>query len=439
MPLAFHPDETHPMVDALLRTRVSRWRELNRAIDERDDMLDFAMKLFHHDRDAAVTNYFQSALDQFALVRHIASWRARRPRRMLDFASGYGRLTRLLVHEHLADEVTVSDILEGGMAFQAEQFGVKTILSKTDPQQFVAPERYDLIFVASLFTHLPPVTFTSWLRRLAELLEPEGLLIFSVHDQSLSPDKTVDGIAFESHSESRVLDVEEYGSTWVTEEYVRGQVSQIGQDWACVRLPRALSDWQDVYVISPAPMENARPRRVPKGFLEQPDMLPEGIRIWGWATTVDAPPDRIEIRIEDDVVATTREFTPRADVGEWFGVASAARSGWECIVPHTAVRSFRYQVATISAFSADGDERVLFLGTLDSLLGTVARERAQALARQVAERKHEIAGLTENLAITEHQRHTLDQQIAAMKQSRFWRARDRWFAMKRAVGLTDEE
>ncbi len=438
MTLAFDKDESHPMVDALLRTRVPRWRELNRAIDDRDDMLDFAMKLFHHDRDAAVTSYFQSALDQFALVRYIASWRERRPRRMLDFASGYGRLTRLLVHEHLADEVTVSDILEGGMEFQAGQFGVRTILSKTDPQQLVAPDRYDLIFVASLFTHLPPATFTAWLRRLAELLLPEGLLIFSVHDESLSPEKAVDGIAFESHSESRVLDVEEYGSTWVTEGYVRGQVSAIGADWACVRLARALSDWQDVYVISPAPIANARPRRVPKGFLEQPEMLADGIRIWGWATTIDAPPERVEIRIEDEVVATTREFTPRPDVGTWFGVESATRSGWECIVSHASVRSFRYQVATIAAFSSDGEERILFLGTLDSLLGTVARERAQALARQVAERTHEIAELSERLAIAEHQRHTLDQQIAAMKQSRFWRARDQWFAMKRAVGLTDE-
>jgi SAM-dependent methyltransferase len=436
--LAFEKDESHPMVDALLRTRVPRWRELNRAVDERDDMLDFAMKLFHQDRDAAVTNYFQNALDQFALVRHIAAWRARRPRRMLDFASGYGRLTRLLVHEQLADEVTVSDILEGGMAFQAEQFGVRTVLSRTDPQQFVAPERYDLIFVASLFTHLPPATFTTWLRRLAELLEPEGLLIFSVHDESLSPEKTVDGISFESHSESRVLDVEEYGSTWVTESYVRAEVAAIGADWACVRLPRALSDWQDVYVISPSPIADSRPRRVPKGFLEEPQMLPEGIRIWGWATTIDAPPERVEIRIEDEVVAVTREFTPRHDVAAWFGVESAARSGWECVVPHTAVRSFRYQVTTISAFS-DGDERILFLGTLDSLLGTVARERAQALARQVADRQHEIAALREQLAIAGHQRHTLDQQIAAMKQSRFWRAREQWFAVKRAVGWTEEE
>ncbi|HEX6641341.1 MAG TPA: class I SAM-dependent methyltransferase, partial [Thermoanaerobaculia bacterium] len=268
------------MVDALLRTRVPRWQELNRAIDERDDMLDFALKLFHHDRDAAVTNYFQNALDQFALVRHIASWRERRPRRMLDFASGYGRLTRLLVHEQLADEVTVSDILEGGMQFQAEQFGVKTILSKTDPAQLEMPERYDLIFVASLFTHLPAATFTTWLRKLAGLLEPEGLLIFSVHDESLSLDKPVDGLRFESHSESRVLDVEEYGSTWVTETYVRDEVAAIGADWACVRLPRALSDWQDVYVISPSPIANARMRRVPKGFLDEPTMREDGMHIW---------------------------------------------------------------------------------------------------------------------------------------------------------------
>lgn len=463
MTLAFGNDETHPMVDALLRTRVPRWRELNRAIDERDDMLDFAMKLFGHDRDAAVTNYFQNALDQFALVRHIAGWRGRRPRRMLDFASGYGRLTRLLVHEKLADEVTVADILEGGMAFQAEQFGVRPLLSRSDPAQFEAPAKYDLIFVASLLTHLPPGTFTAWLRRLAELLEPEGLLIFSVHDEGLTPDKpVVDGIRFESHSESRVLDVEEYGSTWVTEAYVRGQVSQIasgGQTpappheiggptptsergltptWACVRLPRALADWQDVYVISSAPIEEPRLPRVPKGFLEEPQLLADGIWIRGWATNIDGPADRVEVRIEDDVVAHTRAFTARADVAAYLGRESASQAGWECFVPYAMVRSFRYQVVTVSAFSTEGDERILFIGTLDSLLGTVARQRGQALEKQLAEARNEAADLRHHLAVAEQRGLTLTRTIEAMRQSKFWQAREKWFAVKRAAGWTDE-
>jgi len=425
------------MVDALLRTRVPRWRELNLAVDERDDMLDFAMQLFAQDRDRAVTNYFQNGLDQYALVRHIAGGRER-PRRMLDFASGYGRLTRFVVHEHLADALTVSDILEGGMEFQAEQFGVRTILSRTQPEQFVTPDRYDLIFVASLFTHLPPATFTSWLRRLAELLEPEGLLIFSVHDESLSPEK-VDGINFESRSESRVLDVEEYGSTWVTEEYVRGQVAGLGGgDWACVRLPRALADWQDVYVISPAPIAEPRPWRVPKGFVDQFEVLEDGIRIAGWSTNLDAPCDRLEIRLDDEVVATLRDFGPRPDVAAWLGVPGAVHAGWDCVVPHGAIRSLRYQVATISAFSTSGEERILFLGTLESLNGHTARERGKALEHQLALRGHEIAAMSEQLAVTTLERQTVEQQIAAMKQSRFWRARDRWFAIKRAAGLTDE-
>jgi SAM-dependent methyltransferase len=435
MPLAFQPSERHPLIDALLRTRVPRWEELNLAIDERDDMLDFAVSMFEYDRDRALVSYFQNALEQFELVRHIAAWRGP-VRRMLDFASGYGRLTRLLVHQQLADEVTVADILEGGMQFQAEQFGVRTILSRTRPEELVTPARYDLIFVASLFTHLPPSTFTAWLRRLAELLEPEGLLIFSVHDESIAPEK-VDGIHFKSSSESRVLDVEDYGSTWVTEGYVREQVATLGASYDCVRLPRALAEWQDVYVLSPAPIPNPSPRRTPKGFVDRFAVGKEGVRISGWATLLNERADRVEIRLEDEVVATTRDFAPRPDVAAWLGIAQAD-AGWEVVVPHTSIRSFRYQVVTVSAFSRSGEERILFLGTLDSLNGHVAQEQVKELRHQLNVRGAEIAALNERVAMTEVQRETLQQQIAAMKQSRFWRAREQWFAMKRRAGLTDE-
>ncbi|MFP5246058.1 MAG: class I SAM-dependent methyltransferase, partial [Thermoanaerobaculia bacterium] len=376
-------------------------------------------------------------LDQFALVRHIAGWRGN-PKRMLDFASGYGRLTRFLVHEHLADEITVSDILEGGMEFQREQFGVRTILSKTDPARFEAPGRYDLIFVASLFTHLPPSTFTPWLRRLAELLTPDGLLIFSVHDQSIAPVSVEEGISFETRSESRVLDVEEYGSTWVTETYVREQVAGIGAEWACVRLPRALSDWQDVYVISPSPFANARPRRVPKGFVDQFEIRKDGVRLSGWSTNVDAKADRVEIRLDDELIATLRDFGPRPDVASWLKAESATDSGWEFVIPHEQIRSFRYQVLTISSFSSDNEEKIHFLGTLESLNTNVANERAKAFQHQLVLRGHEIDALSDQLAHTRVERDALEATIAAMRQSKFWKARDQWFALKRKVGLTEE-
>ncbi|HEX8253344.1 MAG TPA: class I SAM-dependent methyltransferase, partial [Thermoanaerobaculia bacterium] len=297
--------------------------------------------------------------------------------------------------------------------------------------------QFDLILVASLFTHLPPATFTPWLRRLAELLTPNGLLIFSVHDQSLAPVK-VDGIAFHSYSESRVLEGEDYGSTWVSEEYVREQVASIGAGHDCVRLPRALSDWQDVYVISPEPIPNPSPRRTPKGFVDQFETEKEGVRISGWAVGAGEEAERVEIRLDDELAAMATHFGVRPDVAAWLGMDEATRSGWEVLIPHSAIRSFRYQVVTISAFTRANEERILFIGTLDSLSGHAAREKGKELERQLEAGKNEIAVLHERVAVSEHQRRTLEQQIAAMQQSRFWRARDQWFAMKRRLGLTDE-
>jgi hypothetical protein len=323
------------------------------------------------------------------------------------------------------------------MGFQSERFGVRTILSTTLPEHFVAPSRYDLIFVASLFTHLPPATFIAWLRRLTELLEPEGLLVFSVHDESIAPD-AVDGIRFATNSESRVLDTSEYGSTWVTEGYVREQIAAIDPSFACVRLPRALADWQDVYVVSLAPIANPSPRRRPRGFVDQFEITDDGVRIAGWATVIDAKADRVEVRVDDDVIATAREFRSRPDVATWLGSESATESGWEIVIPHAAIRSFRYQVVTVSAFSREGIERIFFLGTLDSLNGHVARERSKELERQLEMRLGEIGQLQERLTAADLDRAALRQLIEAMRQSRFWKARERWFALKRAVGLSSE-
>jgi SAM-dependent methyltransferase len=436
MTLVFGRDESHPMVDALLRARVPRWEELNRAIDERDDMLDFAVGWLGHDRDRALTSYFQSGIEQFQLVRHVARWRDNRPRRMLDFASGYGRLTRFLVHESLADQIVVSDILDGGMAFQSEEFGVRTLPSTTLPDDFVCDERFDLIFVASLFTHLPPSTFTLWLHRLASMLEPEGLLIFSVHDESIAP-RHVDGILFDPSSESRVLGVEEYGSTWVTEAYVREQVESIDARFACFRMPRALSDWQDVYVLSPAPILNPTPRPVPKGVVERCDAMAEGLHLLGWAFVLGSSLDRVELRMDDEVVGIARDFSARSDTAAFLGLEGEVDCCWEIVVPYERIRSFRYRVATISAFAGDV-ERILFLGTIDSLRGQAETLRADQREKELAARGLEMEALGERLRVTEQARGALEQQIAAMRQSRFWRARDRWFAFKRAMGWTDE-
>ena len=92
----------------------------------------------------------------------------------------------------------------------------------------------------------------------------------------------------------------------------------------------------------------------------------------------------------------------------------------------------------MSVFTRANVERILFLGTIDAAAGFVAKERARARDNQIVERNAEIAVLREENAVLAHARTTLEQQLAAMRRSRFWRAREQWFRVKRAVGLTDE-
>ena len=79
--------------------------------------------------------------------------------------------------------------------------------------------RFDVIFVASLFSHLPERRFVPWLRWLYRRLAPGGVLVVSTHGpESLLPGRALPagGFHFETLSESRRLTGDEYGSTWVS-------------------------------------------------------------------------------------------------------------------------------------------------------------------------------------------------------------------------------
>ena len=75
--------------------------------------------------------------------------------RVLEFATGFGRFTRHLVRV-LPGRVTWTDVLPGSIEFLQEQFGLKTFASTHDPLSLNIPATCDLVFVLSMFTHLPP-------------------------------------------------------------------------------------------------------------------------------------------------------------------------------------------------------------------------------------------------------------------------------------------
>ena len=132
-------------------------------------------------------------------------------------------------------------------------FGVNAFESQTAPEDLVLPRKFDVIWVASLFSHLPRTSFTQFLARLYEALEPDGLLIFSTHTPEVlaAEERDASGFTFVRASESHVLDLGDYGSTFVEPTLVRELCAEVGIAHT-YGLERELWNIQDVYVVSPS-------------------------------------------------------------------------------------------------------------------------------------------------------------------------------------------
>ncbi len=194
------------------------------AIDPLDEMLLYNLDLLHGDADAAALLYLWKGAQVASSILRVAGGAFGQPERarsVLDFASGYGRSTRFLVTALDPRRLWVADIVEPAVASQVERFGVHGLRSAESAADFEPGRAFDLIFVSSLFSHLPEAAFGSWLDRLASLLAPRGVLALSTLDAGDGA-----GHTFHAASESRELEPERYGTAYVTEAFVRRSVAE---------------------------------------------------------------------------------------------------------------------------------------------------------------------------------------------------------------------
>jgi SAM-dependent methyltransferase len=446
--LAFRSREPHPVVDELLRELDRGGPPVERAIDAEDEMLLFARALHESDDDAALAAYFRDGLSVASAIRQLAAWRGGLAGldAMLDFASGYGRVTRFLVREIAAERLWVSDIYGEAMSFQASTFGVRTLRSALRPEEFACDQRFDLVFVTSLFTHLPEATFRGWLARLLSLLTPAGMLAFSVHDQALLPPGVAmpeRGFFFAPSSESRSLDPHAYGSTWVSESFVRATAASLAPGAVCVRLPRALGRFQDLYVLDRAG-DGGGPRAFdpgPFGFLDRCAYHGTGhgrgeleLRGWGAQATGGGNLRRLSVRLGGEPVAELATLAARPDVQAAFPEAGD-RTGFELRVPLPEGVRLGSLPLVIEAETTGGVRAAIDAGTVTQAL---LRSTRGELAVSEDRRRHESEVSDLRARRLELEARALAARIAAMEASRFWKLRNAWFRVKRGLGLTRE-
>lgn len=174
--------------------------------------------------------------------------------RVLEFASGHGRFTRHLVKALGAKRVVVSDVVPGAVEFSRSTFGVEGFMSASVPEQVQWPQRYDLVFVLSLFSHLPRSTWSRWLKVLYEAVAPGGLLVFSTHGLKAAAFDNVqldaEGFFFAPSSESNAIDVQEYGTAFTSDAFVLQRIAEtLGADCLVHQVPVHFWNHQDAYVL----------------------------------------------------------------------------------------------------------------------------------------------------------------------------------------------
>jgi 2-polyprenyl-3-methyl-5-hydroxy-6-metoxy-1,4-benzoquinol methylase len=206
--------------------------------------------------DARVKYYFEDgarSARQFAelLLKHCD--RVKRRSQVLEFASGYGCVTRHLALDN-GIELESCDIHPAAIDFLQTRLGVHAIQSARFPEEVSFPHQYDFVFALSLLSHMPITTWTRWLVRLTQCARPGGVVAFTTHgmaSKGLFGDPEVGslGFWFVPDSEQSDLPTEEYGATLVTETFVRKNVLSIP---SVELVETRLGYWwghQDLYVL----------------------------------------------------------------------------------------------------------------------------------------------------------------------------------------------
>ena len=174
--------------------------------------------------------------------------------RVLEFASGYGCVTRHLKKDGRWSLVAC-DIHQDAIDFLQRELSVaNAVLSSRVPEELPIHDTFDVVFALSFFSHMPRTTWGRWIKALFSRLAPGGLLLFTAQgDRCLAamgnPEMPAEGFYFVPMSEQGDLSTTEYGTTVVTPEFVAREVfEQTGAAIFDVK-PAFWWSYQDLYVV----------------------------------------------------------------------------------------------------------------------------------------------------------------------------------------------
>ncbi|MEG3860051.1 methyltransferase [Microcoleus sp. herbarium12] len=496
----------NPVIKTIIREQAKFPEDFKQNICEDDEMYLFALSNVKDDRDRALVRYYSLGRRILDTVKQVVAWHFGsfdKVPSFLDFACGYGRFTRFLIQEIEPERIWVSDIYANAVKFQTEYFGVNGIVSTGKPENYLIERKFDCILANSFFSHMPEKTFTSWLQNLYDLLTPQGILMFSVHDECLRAahvEMPANGILFSPLSESQSLDKEEYGTTYVTQKFVRDKVAQVSGGKAFVhRIEKGICRFQDLYLVTnevARDFSELKFKHHPEGYIDVAAFTNnENLYLEGWATdlNVGGKIEEVQVLVNGQLVQRCEPFYDRPDVAGHFENEIALQSGWNCFLPKNSVGA--QDVLTVKAINNFGWEWIVENCTVESLLGEresqyllgstqtklklietklaeaqtklelsenklmIADSKLEESQNKLQETQNQLISTQSQLEQTQNQLISAQMQleqtqnqlsdvkqelnksqirVLAMESSKFWKIRSAWFQVRRSLGLAGE-
>lgn len=102
---------------------------------------------------------------------------------ILDFPSGHGRVLRWLKAAYPRAHLTACDILPDAVDWCVRELGATGVYSSREPELGMFADRYDLVFVGSLLTHVDVPMWNRLIGLWHDLLVTNGLLVITTHGE----------------------------------------------------------------------------------------------------------------------------------------------------------------------------------------------------------------------------------------------------------------
>ena len=203
-----------------------------------DDLLFRFFETMHQEN--AADHYFSSGHGDAQLIGYTMKEllpTLERPE-VLEFASGFGRVSRHLRNAPVEMDVTVSDIHPAAVAFAQSAFGMKAVASAARHDDLMIDREFDFIFALSFFSHMPDALFADWIAKLYSALKKGGVLLFSTHGETsmrkypflrqFYDDKGGHGYNCDIASDQPDIQGENYGTAVSDFHYVARQIKKSG-------------------------------------------------------------------------------------------------------------------------------------------------------------------------------------------------------------------